>query len=98
MSYDVKLPRLAATRETAADLLAAQLPGDLDESTVRVFGRLVSSSTASFADELLRLLHERHASEIVLIGVPDTFKTDAHTVAERRKLNVRDGSEADLYA
>jgi len=58
----------------------------------------MSTSTASFADELVRLLGEHRASEVVLIGVTDAFRDDVAESGRRRSLAVRAGTQADLLA
>jgi len=97
IAHEITLPRLAATRETAATLVDG-LPSDLGRKPVQLRGRLMSTSTASFADELVRLLGEHRASEVVLIGVTDAFRDDVTESGRRRSLAVRAGTQADLLA
>lgn len=98
MTQRIALPRLVGTRE-AADRLVEQLPADLHDDSVVLLGRALSTSTVSFADELVRALKERGTAEIVLLAAPEEFQRQVRDSASRRgSISVRLGDRNDLAA
>jgi hypothetical protein len=79
------LPRLVGTREAARDFLQdngftmveKQLRDDLSAERIVLLCRDLSTSTYSYADELvLRLLEDGHAEAIVLVKPTEEFGRD----------------------
>jgi hypothetical protein len=89
--FELRLPRLAGTREAAVDLLDAQdVPHDLRRADVVVFCDDLATGSASFADELVRqVLSQRHGGHLVLVGAPQSFWTRVSEAAGRRGLRDR---------
>jgi hypothetical protein len=97
LTVSIELPRLVGTREAAGELMAdTSIPTDLKGADVYILGRSLSTSTISFADELLKQLSTRHVGNIILIGTPDRFRKDITNAATRRNLKgVRVGTVTD---
>ena len=98
----LRLPRLAGTREAVGDLLAEQqvAPSLAGEELVVLCRDLASGST-SFADQLVKeVLEQRGASAIVLVGAPSRFVALVQESAQRRgvadRVRVSSGAEAGV--
>ena len=95
----LRLPRLAGTREAVTDLLAEQhVPASLTGECLGVLCRDLASGSTSFADELVKqVLTERDAAELTLVGAPERFVTLVRAAAQRRgvadRVHVRSGAE-----
>ncbi|TDN42549.1 hypothetical protein EDF64_11124 [Curtobacterium flaccumfaciens] len=98
MTLKITLPRLVGTRE-AADDLVENASGTPEGGVVYVNGRALATSTISFADELVKKLAERGASNILLVSAPERFErqmTDASKHHNHVAVNI--ASAADLAA
>lgn len=87
--HEIRLPRLVGSR-SSVELYIAALPEDLKGDRVVVHARELQSGTPSFADELVKkLLAEREAEELVLVGAGTDFiryvneSANARDVADR---------------
>lgn len=82
---EIVLPRLAGTREAAQRLVAAALASAGPNEQAVISARLLSTATASFADELVRLLQAGRISNARVEGAPSSFANLLRASAARRK-------------
>lgn len=82
MSITVVLPRVVGTRPSARAFLQ-QIPEDLAGQDVVLDCRGLVDGTASFADEIVKVvLHDRRADSLLALGPGDDFATDLATAAQ----------------
>lgn len=85
MTVELALPRAAGTRDMVKVVLDDQdVPVDLDGQTVVVLGDQVEETSSSFADELIRILADRHVRDILLVGLPTTLAGHMEMAAKLR--------------
>ena len=83
------LPRLASSRE-AADALVSRISDDVKDASVTINCRDLLSGSPSFADQLVkRLLVEKEAKELVLVGAPRDFTSYVRDSATSRSVATR---------
>lgn len=98
----LRLPRLAGTREAVGDLLAEQqVASSLRGEDLVVLCRDLASASTSFADQLVKeVVEERGAAALVLVGAPDRFVQLVRESAARRgasdRVKVQSGAEAGV--
>lgn len=97
---EVSLPRLVGTRPAVGHLLDEQhVPVDLSGERAVILCRDLVSGSASFADELVRvLLQERSADDLVLVAAPERFVELVSAAASSRGIGGRTsvGSAVEL--
>lgn len=85
--WALRLPELGGTRDAARLAVEAQLSDEPIAKGDRavVIARDLLSSSASFADEIVRcLLGVSGAAEIILVAPPKKFETQVREAATRR--------------
>jgi hypothetical protein len=98
MAWKITLPRLVGTRE-AADALVESTPKADGDDCVWLLSRALSTSTISFADELVSKLKDEGAREILIVAGPDRFQTQMLEAASRHQpVKVRPATDDDLAA
>lgn len=81
MSMSVTLPRVVGTRLSAHGYLR-DLPTDLSGQDIELDCRRLVDGTASFADEVVKIvLKERNARTMVAVGPGRDFADDLQTAA-----------------
>lgn len=96
MAWKIPLPRLVGTRE-AADELVEAFPSSEGDQRVWLLGRALSTSTISFADELVLKLKDSGAREIMIVAGPARFESQMLEAATRHQpVTVRPASDEDL--
>jgi hypothetical protein len=96
MTVELALPRSAETRDMVDIVLEAQhVPADLRGQTVVVHGDNVVDASSSFADELVRMLANRHAGIILLVDLPPKLAVHIESAAKLRQfLGIRREAKA----
>lgn len=85
MTVELALPRAAGTRDMVDVVLEDHhVPEDLKGQTVIVHGDRVQDASSSFADELVRILANRHAGKVVLVGLPPKLEVHIQRAAKLR--------------
>lgn len=96
MAWKITLPRLVGTREAADELVESTPKADGDEC-VWLLSRALSTSTISFADELVSKLKDEGARKILIVAGPERFKSQMIEAATRHQpVEVRPATDSDL--
>jgi hypothetical protein len=88
MAISLALPPTSGTRDMVDVVLEEQhVPADLRGLTVIVRGEKVEEGSASFADELVRILVYRHAQKVVLDKLPPGLAKQMREAAKLRRFS-----------